>query len=65
MAGSPPKVAFARRLRLHAATEEQALYPATIIIGRYIEERLHEDGNRPLRYRHEYADRRGPASADR
>lgn len=34
------QVEFARRLRLHAQTEEQVLYPATILIGKYLEERF-------------------------
>lgn len=43
----PTQLAFARRLRLHAATEEQVLYPATILIGKYIEGQLREGGGNP------------------
>jgi hypothetical protein len=39
----PEQVAFARRLRLHAQIEEQVLYPATILVGRYLDEHLGEN----------------------
>src|SRR5690606_34513670 len=32
--------AFARDLRLHAQEEEEVLYPATILIGRYLQQKL-------------------------
>ncbi len=47
--GKPEQIAFARRLRLHAATEEQVLYPATIVIGRYIEAHLAQTSHDSVR----------------
>lgn len=32
----PEAVAFAAKLRLHAATEEEVLYPAAILVGDYL-----------------------------
>jgi hypothetical protein len=32
----PEIEAFARRLKVHAATEEQVSYPASILVGRYV-----------------------------
>lgn len=32
----PEAVAFAEKLRLHAATEEEVLYPAAILVGEYL-----------------------------
>lgn len=34
--GRPEAAAFAERLRLHAATEEEVLYPAAILVGEYL-----------------------------
>ena len=36
----PEAVAFAEKLRLHAATEEEVLYPAAILVGKYVKQRL-------------------------
>jgi hypothetical protein len=33
---NPEIAAFARRLKVHAATEEQVAYPASILVGRYV-----------------------------
>jgi len=33
-------VAFAEKLRLHAAIEEEVLYPAAILVGKYVKQRL-------------------------
>lgn len=32
----PEAVAFAAKLKLHAATEEEVLYPAAILVGEYV-----------------------------
>jgi hypothetical protein len=37
--GRPDVSAFARRLILHAELEEEVLYPAAILVGKYLEER--------------------------
>lgn len=34
--GRPDLVDFARRLRQHARTEEQVMYPAAVLVGRYV-----------------------------
>lgn len=34
--GRPEAVTFAEKLRLHAATEEEVLYPAAILVGEYL-----------------------------
>ena len=39
-ARKPEAAAFAVKLRLHAETEEQVLYPAAILIGEYLKTRL-------------------------
>jgi hypothetical protein len=39
-AGRDDVVAFARALRLHAATEEQVMYPAAILVGGFVRQRL-------------------------
>jgi hypothetical protein len=36
----PAAAAFADKLRLHAETEEQVLYPAAILVGEYVKARL-------------------------
>lgn len=36
------QIEFARDLRLHAQEEEEVLYPATIVIGRYLQKELGE-----------------------
>ena len=36
----PGAAAFADKLRLHAETEEQVLYPAAILVGEYVKGRL-------------------------
>ena len=36
----PDAVVFAEKLRLHAATEEEVLYPAAILIGEYLKRAL-------------------------
>lgn len=38
--GKPEFVRFAEKLRLHAQTEEQVLYPAAILVGRYVKLKL-------------------------
>jgi hypothetical protein len=35
---------FAQKLMLHAQTEEQVIYPAAILVGEYLQLRLHRDG---------------------
>ena len=38
-----PEVAdFADKMRLHAQTEEEVLYPAAILVGRYVRARLQD-----------------------
>lgn len=39
-ARNPEAVAFAAKLRLHAETEEQVLYPAAILVGEFVKARL-------------------------
>lgn len=39
---------FAEALVLHAQTEEQALYPAAILIGEHVERELERSGRRVL-----------------
>jgi hypothetical protein len=39
-AGREDIVAFARRLTLHARTEEEVMYPAAVLVGRYLRLRL-------------------------
>jgi len=39
-AGRDDVIAFAQALRLHAATEEQVMYPAAILVGGFIRQRL-------------------------
>ncbi len=34
--GRPEATTFAEKLRLHAATEEEVLYPAAILVGEYL-----------------------------
>jgi hypothetical protein len=34
--GSREAVEFAKKLRLHAATEEEVLYPAAILVGEHV-----------------------------
>jgi hypothetical protein len=41
-AGKTEYVEFAQRLRLHAATEEQVLYPAAILVGEHLKLALSE-----------------------
>ena len=36
----PETEAFAHRLKIHAQTEEQVAYPASILIGRYVKQML-------------------------
>lgn len=38
--GKTAQAEFARKLRLHARTEEEVLYPATILVGRVLEREL-------------------------
>ena len=38
--GKPGIEAFARRLKVHALTEEQVAYPAAILIGRYVKQMM-------------------------
>ena len=38
----PDAERFAEKLRLHAETEEQVLYPAAILVGEYVKARLGE-----------------------
>ena len=38
--GNEKVARFAERLVLHAETEEEVLYPASILVGRVLEERL-------------------------
>jgi hypothetical protein len=40
----PEIEAFARRLKVHAATEEQVSYPTSILIGRYVKQMLSRGG---------------------
>jgi len=35
-------VQFAEKLKLHAQTEEQVLYPTAILIGEYLKLKLHD-----------------------
>jgi hypothetical protein len=39
-AGKPEIVDFAHRLALHAKSEEEVLYPAAILVGEFIKQRL-------------------------
>jgi hypothetical protein len=39
-AGRDDVVAFARALRLHAATEEKVMYPAAVLVGGLVRQRL-------------------------
>ncbi|GIL05709.1 hypothetical protein FBR04_09345 [Betaproteobacteria bacterium PRO7] len=41
-AGRDDIVAFAHALTLHAQTEEQVMYPAALLVGRYVRQRLEE-----------------------
>ncbi len=43
----PEHARFAERLILHAKNEEQVLYPAAILIGKYLEMKLGEEGKSP------------------
>jgi hypothetical protein len=38
--GKPDAARFAEKLILHAQTEEQVLYPAAMLVGRYLKLRL-------------------------
>lgn len=38
--GKPEQAEFGRALMLHAQTEEEILYPATLLIGEYLELRV-------------------------
>jgi hypothetical protein len=38
--GSAEALAFAQKLRLHAQTEEELLYPAAILVGEYVKLKL-------------------------
>jgi hypothetical protein len=38
----PDIAAFARKLKLHAETEERVLYPAAVLIGRFVRAKLSE-----------------------
>lgn len=38
--GKPDVEAFAHRLKIHAQTEEQVSYPASILIGRYVKQMM-------------------------
>lgn len=40
----PEIVKFAEKLKLHAQTEEEVLYPASILVGRYLKIKLAERG---------------------
>lgn len=40
-AGHAEVAEFARRLMLHARTEEEVMYPAALLVGRYVRLRLH------------------------
>ena len=37
-AGKPEHARFAEKLKVHARTEEEVLYPAAILVGRALEE---------------------------
>jgi hypothetical protein len=39
-AGRDDVIAFAQALKLHAATEEQVMYPAAILIGEFVRQQL-------------------------
>ena len=41
-AGRGDIVEFARKLALHAQAEEQVMYPAALLVGRFVRERLEE-----------------------
>jgi hypothetical protein len=40
----PEIVKFAEKLELHARTEEEVIYPASILVGRYLKLKLAERG---------------------
>ena len=39
--GHPEVLRFAEKLKIHAQTEEQVLYPASILVGEYLKARSH------------------------
>ncbi len=40
--GKPEYAQLAERLKLHAQTEEEVLYPATILVGEYLKLKLNQ-----------------------
>ena len=47
--GKPEHAEFSRALMLHAQTEEEILYPATLLIGEYLELRMGSGQSEPFK----------------